>query len=87
MAINTVVQGSAADLIKLAMLDLYRTLPKKYPDLRMLLQIHDELVFEVPDSDVEGAWAFIKGRMEAAMELRVPLVVDGSWGKSWAETK
>ncbi len=87
MAINTVVQGSAADLIKLAMLDLYRTLPEKYPDLRMLLQIHDELVFEVPDSDVEGAWDFIKGRMEAAMELRVPLVVDGSWGKSWAETK
>ena len=87
MAINTVVQGSAADLIKLAMLDLYRTLPEKYPDLRMLLQIHDELVFEVSENEVGGAWDFIKARMEAAMELRVPLVVDGSWGKSWAETK
>ncbi|MCZ6836489.1 MAG: DNA polymerase I, partial [Planctomycetota bacterium] len=53
MAINTVVQGSAADLIKLAMIDLYRTLPESYPGVKMLLQIHDELVFEAPKSQAE----------------------------------
>ncbi|MHC4082580.1 MAG: DNA polymerase I, partial [Planctomycetota bacterium] len=53
MAINSVVQGSAADLIKLAMIDLYRLLPKKFPDARMLLQIHDELVLEAPETQAE----------------------------------
>ena len=87
MAINTVVQGSAADLIKLAMLDLYRSLPTVCPQARMLLQIHDELVFEVPEANIEEVAAHVQDRMEAAMELAVPLVAEPSWGASWASTK
>ena len=87
MAINTVVQGSAADLIKQAMLDVYRTLPKASPSARMLLQIHDELVFEVPEGDAESTWDHVKERMEQAMTLKVPLVVDGAWGPAWSDAK
>ena len=87
MAINTVVQGSAADLIKIAMITLHEELPKVLPEARMLLQIHDELVFETPEEGAEDAWGLIKPRMEGAMDLRVPLLVEGSWGGSWADTK
>jgi DNA polymerase-1 len=87
MAINTVVQGSAADLIKVAMINLHASLPGTFPTTRMLLQIHDELVFEVPEEEVEAVWLFVKAQMENAMDLAVPIVVDGSWGRSWAETK
>ena len=87
MAINSVVQGSAADLMKIAMVQLYRTLPAAWPDVRMLLQIHDELVFEVPEGEAEAVLEFVKAAMEGAMRLDVPLVVEGSWGRSWADTK
>ena len=59
VAINTVVQGSAADLIKLAMISIDEALPNTFPDAKMLLQIHDELVFEVPKSQVEGLCSFL----------------------------
>jgi len=87
MAINTVVQGSAADLIKLAMIDLHRRLPGAFPDARMLLQIHDELVFEAPEDQAEAVQAFVAQRMEAAMELKVPLVVDAARSTSWIDAK
>lgn len=87
MAINSVVQGSAADLMKVAMISLYRTLPIEWPSVRLLLQIHDELVFEVPEGEAEGVWVFVKAAMEGAMRLDVSLVVEGSWGRSWADTK
>ena len=85
IAINTVVQGSAADLIKLAMLRLHRDLPARFPEARMLLQIHDELVFESPAAQVGALGAFVAESMESAMELRVPLEVSWSHGANWAE--
>jgi DNA polymerase-1 len=87
LAINSVVQGSAADLIKIAMVDLYRRLPVAFPRVRMLLQIHDELVFESPEADAKKAAALIEDRMQSAMTLRVPLVVEAAWGKSWMDAK
>jgi len=87
MAINTVVQGSAADLIKLAMIDLHRNLPGRFPSARMLLQIHDELVFEVPHSDAEGARDFVVQRMEGALTLRVPLKVESAVADTWIDAK
>ena len=87
MAINSVVQGSAADLIKLAMIDLYRRLPDRFPEVRMLLQIHDELVFEAPEDRAHEVQAFVAERMAAAMDLRVPLVVETGCAPHWADVK
>ena len=87
MAINSVVQGSAADLIKIAMIDLYRRLPDAFPKVRMLLQIHDELVFEAPAEQDEKVQAFVQLRMESAMELRVPLVVQTASSTNWIDAK
>ncbi len=83
IAINTVVQGTAADLIKIAMVALHRELPAKFPGVRMLLQIHDELLFEVPEFDLGPATCWIVGKMEAAAKLRVPLRVESSSGLNW----
>ncbi len=85
MAINTVVQGSAADLIKVAMIDLHRRLPEAFPDARMLLQIHDELVFEAPREHAEPVQAFVVERMESTMDLSVPLVVDAARSTNWID--
>ncbi len=87
MAINSVVQGSAADLIKIAMIDLYRRLPEAFPKVRMLLQIHDELVFEAPAEQDAKVQAFVQLRMESAMELRVPLVVQTASSTNWIDAK
>lgn len=87
MAINSVVQGSAADLIKIAMLNLYRRLKRENRPSRLLLQVHDELVFETPSSAVEEDAAIIRQEMTRAMELKVPLKVDVGWGKNWQEGK
>ncbi|MDA0296877.1 MAG: DNA polymerase I [Planctomycetota bacterium] len=87
MAINTVVQGSAADLIKRAMIDLHQTLPGVHPRARMILQIHDELVFEVPEEEAESVASLVQARMERPMDLAVPLLAEPSWGPSWADTK
>src|SRR5262249_54282972 len=97
VAINSVVQGSAADLIKIAMVDLHQRLrphaaapsPRHSvtSDCRMLLQIHDELVFECPEAQAEPARDLIVERMEAAMTLSVPLKADAHIGKNWFEGK
>lgn len=87
MAINSVVQGSAADLIKLAMIDLHRRLPQTFPKVKMLLQIHDELVFEVPQGEAEAAARFIVAAMEGAMKLKVPLKVEAAWSHNWIDAK
>ena len=87
MAINSVVQGSAADLIKVAMIDLHRALPDRHPDVRMLLQIHDELVFEAPESQAESVRAFVAEHMEHAMDLVVPLTVESACGTTWIDVK
>nr|ADI22388.1 DNA polymerase I - 3'-5' exonuclease and polymerase domains [uncultured Planctomycetales bacterium HF0500_02G17] len=98
MAINSVVQGSAADLIKIAMVDLHRRLSPRAaawregagPEIegvRMLLQIHDELVFEAPKDRAEAVRDLIVARMEAAMALDVPLVADASVSGDWFGAK
>ena len=85
MAVNTPIQGTAADLIKVAMLRVHEGLSGEVPGARMLLQVHDELVFEVPEGKTQTASAFVSGIMEGVMDLDVPLVVDVGWGKNWAE--
>ncbi len=87
IAVNTVVQGSAADLIKRAMIDIHRALAKDDQVVRMLIQVHDELVFEVPGALVEPTAAMVREKMESAMSLNVPLVADVAWGRTWAEAK
>lgn len=83
IAINTPVQGSAADLIKLAMVRVHRRLARELPQARLLLQVHDELVLEVPEADVEAARSLVVEEMQGAFELAVPLVVDTGTGSNW----
>ena len=84
IARNTPIQGSAADILKLAMLRVARGL-SRFPKVRLLLTVHDELVFEVPTSDVDDFSPWVKREMEAAYELRVPLVVDVKSGRTWGD--
>ena len=86
-AINMEIQGSAADLIKLAMLGIFRRLKAEKRQARMLLQIHDELVFETPADEVEADARIIREEMTGAMTLKVPLKVEMGWGKNWQEVK
>ena len=85
MAINTPIQGSAADLIKVAMVRLFEKLKAQGFKTAMLLQVHDELVFEAPQEEAERARTLIRKEMEGAMELKVPLKVDVGSGKNWLE--
>ena len=87
MAINSVVQGSAADLIKRAMVNIQRRIDAEHRPLQMLLQVHDELVFEMHRSDVEQQSEFIRQEMENAIPLAVPVKVDIGWGANWEEGK
>jgi DNA polymerase-1 len=85
MAINTPIQGSAADLIKLAMLRTARRLEREHLRTRLILQVHDELVAEAPAEEVDRAKAALREEMEAAFPLEVPLHVEVSSGPNWAE--
>jgi len=85
IAANTPVQGSAADLCKLAMLQIDRGLPAVAPHARLLLQVHDELVFEVPEAEVAATTALVRGVMERPYPLDVPLEVSIGVGASWGE--
>jgi DNA polymerase-1 len=84
-AANTPIQGSAADLIKLAMVNIDRRIRRESLDISMLLQVHDELVFEVPEAETGAATALVREEMEAAFPLRVPLRVDLGNGRNWAD--
>ncbi|NBX67740.1 MAG: DNA polymerase I [Proteobacteria bacterium] len=84
-AINTPIQGTAADMIKLAMLSTYQKLKEENLKSKILLQVHDELVLEVPENEEEIAEKILKSEMEGAMPLKVPLKVDMGWGKNWRE--
>jgi DNA polymerase I len=87
VAQNSPLQGSAADLIKIAMLKIAARLPADGFSARMLLQVHDELVFEVPDAEQEGVRALVVHEMEHAAELSVPLVVATGFGDNWLDAK
>lgn len=85
MAINTPIQGTAADLIKKAMIIIYQRLNQEGFKSKMLLQVHDELVFEVPEGELDTIVPMIKSEMEGVYPLRVPLKVDISKGRNWDE--
>ena len=85
IAINSPIQGSAADLIKVAMIRLSRSLKKIKLSSKMILQIHDELLFECPVHEKKEIESLVSKEMEGACRLSVPLVVDMGWGKNWSE--
>lgn len=85
LAINTPVQGSAADIIKVAMIKVAAMLPKEFPQVRLLLQVHDELLFEVPPDQADALAERVVGIMEQAVPLSVPLAVDTGVGANWDE--
>ncbi|OGY49979.1 MAG: DNA polymerase I [Candidatus Buchananbacteria bacterium RIFCSPHIGHO2_02_FULL_40_13] len=87
MAINMPIQGTAADLIKLAMIQIHQKLPKVSPATKMILQVHDELVFEVPAKEVKKVAEFIKNAMNDVYKLRAPIATETSAGSSWGETQ
>jgi DNA polymerase-1 len=87
LAQNSPLQGSAADLIKLAMSAIHRTLAAERLSSRMLLQVHDELVFEVPGPELDRMSVLVRDCMESAADLRVPLVVDLGTGPNWLDAK
>jgi DNA polymerase-1 len=85
IAINTPIQGTSADLIKIAMRRIYDDLRAKKMSSKLILQVHDELVFESPEPEKDDLAALVKERMEHAMSLNVPIIVDIASGKSWGE--
>jgi DNA polymerase-1 len=86
-AINTPLQGTAADLIKLAMIRIDRRLAEEKLKTRMTLQVHDELVFDVPEDEVGPVSAMVRHEMENVIELSVPLVADVGVGANWRDLK
>jgi DNA polymerase-1 len=84
-AVNAPIQGSAADVVKMAMIKIQKELEKEKLQTRMLLQVHDELVFESPADEIEVATNIIKMEMENAIETQVPLLVEVGVGNNWLE--
>ncbi|HSX37692.1 MAG TPA: DNA polymerase I [Chlamydiales bacterium] len=85
LAVNTPLQGTAADLIKMAMIEIDRELESRKLESKMILQIHDELIFEAPDPELETMQKIVKEKMEGVLSLNVPIVVQMAVGKNWAE--
>ncbi|MGT2923717.1 DNA polymerase I [Streptococcus caviae] len=86
-AINSPIQGSAADILKVAMINLDKALTQGNYQARMLLQVHDEIVLEVPNKELQAVKQLVKETMESAIELSVPLVADENAGQTWYEAK
>jgi DNA polymerase-1 len=86
-AVNTPLQGTAADLIKLAMIRIDRRLAKEKLKAVMTLQVHDELLFDVPEDEAEQLQALVKHEMEHVIELKVPIVADCGIGVNWRDLK
>ena len=85
MAVNTPIQGTAADLIKLAMIHIHRAIKEQRLQSRMLLQVHDELIFDVPEAELDTMKALVRKSMEEVLTLSVPIKVDMGAGKNWEE--
>ncbi|MAG28890.1 DNA polymerase I [bacterium] len=83
LATNMPIQGTAADIMKMAMIEIHKGLRKISPESKMLMQVHDELVFEVPKKDEKKVSQFIQETMESVTELRVPIVAEANAGKNW----
>jgi len=87
IALNTPIQGTAADLIKLAMIRVDRALRENYPEAKLLLQVHDELIVECPEALADKVAELVSQEMERIAVLKVPLVAEAKWGKSWYDAK
>ena len=87
IALNTPIQGSAADLIKLAMIRVENALNQHYPQAKLLLQVHDELIVECPEDIAEAVADLVSTEMEQVAALRVPLTAEAKYGKSWYDAK
>ena len=87
LAVNTVVQGSAADMIKVAMVRIYQRIRREPLPVRLLIQVHDELVLEAPRNQAEATAEMVRAEMTGALPLSVPLRVDVAWGDNWLEAK
>ena len=87
IALNTPIQGTAADIMKLAMIRVENALNTHYPEAKLLLQVHDELIVECPESIASEVAALVSREMTQVAELSVPLQADAKWGKSWYEAK
>jgi len=86
-AINTPLQGTGADLIKLVMISLDRKLTERKLQTRMVLQVHDELLFEVPFAEKDEVAELVRAEMEGVVRLKVPLVADLAFGPNWRDLK
>ena len=87
MALNTPIQGTAADILKKAMVEIYAEMNKRNLKSKMLLQVHDELVFNVVNEELEEVKELVRDLMENAYKLSVPLKVEIEYGSDWSEAK
>jgi DNA polymerase-1 len=87
VAINSPIQGTAADMIKMAMIEIDHQIRERGLKTRMILQVHDELIFEVPENEVAEVSKLVKEGMENVVELKVPLIVDMGTGDNWYSLK
>lgn len=87
IALNTPIQGTAADLIKLAMIRVDRALRESFPEAKLLLQVHDELIVECPEDQAPQVAALVSREMENVARLKVPLTAEAKFGKSWYDAK
>jgi DNA polymerase-1 len=87
IALNTPIQGTAADLIKLAMIRVDGALKEKFPEAKLLLQVHDELIVECPAELASAVAELVSHEMEQVATLRVPLLAEAKWGESWFDAK
>ena len=86
-AINSPIQGSAADILKIAMINLDKALVDGQFKTKMLLQVHDEIILQVPKDEIEAVKTLVKETMESAIDLSVPLIADENVGQTWYEAK
>ena len=87
VAMNMPIQGTAADIIKIAMIRVYERLKEEFPKARLIMQVHDELIIEAPEAEAEQVAQLLKETMESACDLSVPLTVEVACGKTWYDTK
>ena len=87
VALNMPIQGTAADIMKLAMIAVWRRLKDDLPQARLVLQVHDELIVECPEADAPEVARILAEEMERVVTLSVPLTAEAHWGKNWLEAK
>ena len=87
MALNSPIQGTAADLIKLAMIRVDEALRREFPEAKLILQVHDEPIVECPEAIAAQVAELVSREMEQVAALNVPLTAEAKWGKSWYDAK